>query len=758
MAPNDQKPDFHLPAPFVAMAACLAMMAHHVGSKAVRDALYLTHFEVVTLPRMVIVAAIVSIVSVLGTSRAMSRWAPARLVPVSFLLSGVVQVAIWLLVDAFPRACAVAMYLQSVALGSLLTSGFWSMLNERFDPRTAKQLVGRIGAAGTLGGIIGGILAERIAAGFSLTSTIPVLAVYHFTCGLLLSGLSGSCPAKTDEKVSDPLSGWDLIKTAPYLRTMAALVVLGTMSAAMIDYVFKSQALGYYGRGENLLRFFALFYSVNGVLAFIMQTGLSGTSLHRLGMARTVGALPLAASIGGLGALIIPGLGSATVARALENIFRSSLFRAGYEVFYTPIPTQQKRAAKAWVDVGFDRLGDALGGGIVTVLLLVTPHFATYSVLTGAILCALAGLWVTSRLQGAYVDALERGLMERGEGLALDTVPDSIAATGFFDTAPLIAPTSVITRAQPSRGAAPPESKVESRSVTTKPPAEEGVGRTTMLSDPVMQQIAALRSGSATQVRQILENPASLRAYHVPHLIALLGWDRISNEVSDALRRLAERHYGQMLDALLDPQTDFSIRRRLPRVLLAVPTKPVAQGLLHGLNDKRFEVRYQCGRALAVLLETTPALRFETEEILGAVRREVAVSKPVWDSQRLLDRAEDTDSAPFVDEYLRNWLNRSLQHLFTLLSLVFPAEPLKIALHGLHAEDSQLRGTAIEYLDSILPQDVRMRLWPLIEKTIASEGERDARPRDEILADLLKSNHSIRLHLAELHKKQPPVT
>ena len=45
-------------------------------------------------------------------------------------------------------------------------------------------------------------------------------------------------------------------------------------------------------------------------------------------------------------------------------MLRSSLFRAGYELFYTPIPAAEKRAAKTLIDVGIRsprRCG--IGGG-----------------------------------------------------------------------------------------------------------------------------------------------------------------------------------------------------------------------------------------------------------------------------------------------------------------------------------------------------------------------------------------------------------
>jgi hypothetical protein len=85
------------------------------------------------------------------------------------------------------------------------------------------------------------------------------------------------------------------------------------------------------------------------------------------------------------------------------------------------------------------------------------------------------------------------------------------------------------------------------------------------------------------------------------------------------------------------------------------------------------------------------------------------------------------------------------------LSLVLPREPLQIALRGLHAGDENLRGTALEYLESVLPTTIRQPLWPFLEDH--RPAGRNVRPREEILADLVRSNHSIMLNLEELKRR-----
>ena len=89
---------------------------------------------------------------------------------------------------------------------------------------------------------------------------------------------------------------------------------------------------------------------------------------------------------------------------------------------------------------------------------------------------------------------------------------------------------------------------------------------------------------------------------------------------------------------------------------------------------------------------------------MSVVLREVTVGRPVWESRRLLDQPDAGDTASFVDEFLRDRAGQSLAHVFTLLSLVLPKEPLQIAFRGLYIEDRNLQGTALEYLEGILPR------------------------------------------------------
>src|SRR5688572_5484805 len=113
----------------------VAMIANQVAGKATRDALFLSAFDVTSLPYMFIAASLFSLVMVLLFSRILTRFGPSRVLPLSFAASAVLLFGEWLVLRRDTRLASVLLYLHMAGLGSILISGFWSVVNERFDPR-----------------------------------------------------------------------------------------------------------------------------------------------------------------------------------------------------------------------------------------------------------------------------------------------------------------------------------------------------------------------------------------------------------------------------------------------------------------------------------------------------------------------------------------------------------------------------------------------------------------------------------------------
>jgi hypothetical protein len=741
-----------------AMVCSAAVTAQFIAGKAMRDALFLAHYDVTTLPAMVAATSAVSILLAFANSQALSRVAPGVFVPFTFVAGAVLLLAEWLLFYAAPKLAAGAVYLQVSGIGPMLGSGFWLIVGERFDPRTAKQHFGRIAGAGTLGGLAGGLLAERIAAGPGIAAMLPILALLNMISGWLIfrlaaperrlgrsipDGMAPPIEMTPAMSPSTPRSGLRLLRDARYLRSLAALVLLGTAGAALMDYAFKAAALSHLGSGDALLRFFAIYYSATSFATFLVQASLSGVALQQLGLAVSVGTPAAALLAGGLGALFIPGLGSATIARGGESIFRGSLFRAGYEIFYTPIPARERRAAKSLIDVGFDRLGDAVGSALVRLALLLSPAYQASTILGLAVSTSAAALVVARSLQRGYIQTLERSLLNRALELDLADVEDMTSRTVMLRT---LTSVRLPAAARPGRMAAGHD---DAETQTGPQPVIRGDDA----RDADLQVIRALRSRDRAQILSVLHADEGLPAAAIPDVITLLAWDPIAEDAADALRRVAEERIGQLADALIDPNQEFAIRRRLARVFSVCVSQRAADAAMLGLDDQRFEVRLQCARSLVAIVEKNPRVRINADVIFEVGRRETAVGRPVWESHRLLNLRADRDDHVFVDDFVKDLASYSLAHVFTLLSLALPPEPVRIAFRGLHTDDPALQGLALEYLEGVLPPTIRTQLWPYLETRRPGAGP-PARTREQILADLVRSHQSILVNLEELQRRE----
>ena len=710
----------------IATVTALVVVASFVAGKAARDAILLSRFDVTRLPIFVGAASALSLPVVLLAGRLMARIGPGRLMPIGNAASAALLVVEWLMLARWPGPAAVAMFFHISAVGAVLVSGFWSIINERFDARTARRHIGRIGMGATLGGIAGGVIAERAAVLLSADKLLLVLAGLQLATAVALLTLGGGATRPVDAAAAGDRAGpaLKLIARSGLLRNLALVVVLGAIAGTLLDFAFKARIAG---SANGLLRSLAVYYTVTNLLTAVVQLALGGALIGRLGVPRSIAVLPLTVTAFGIAALAIPTMLATAVARGAEAVTRNSVYRAAYELLYAPLPEHHKRPTKVMLDVGAERVGDLIGSQLVGALvyLVAAPRL---SLQVAAIVAGALALIAALRLPRSYRQALEHRLLLRAPSEPGPSHPAWASMTGppvLSDAGDLTALSLLrIPTALPPRLAA----------LDPKRPAEV---------DPIAARLADLRSGDVARVRRALGEPLGREL--VPQAIALLAWRDAADAATAALTAIAPRATDLLVDGLLDPGNPFAVRRRLPGILAAGDPAPAIRGLWRGLGDPRFEVRYRCGAALARLAADPAYGVAAAAEVFAAVEREISIDLRVWQSHRLLDATGDDA----LQRVLARRSSTGLEHVFTLLGLVLPAEPLRIALQAIHADDPSLRGTALEYLESVLPGEIRARLWPFLE--IELDGARAGGPlrsRAEIVAALELSHPSIR---ADLH-------
>jgi hypothetical protein len=332
---------------------------------------------------------------------------------------------------------------------------------------------------------------------------------------------------------------------------------------------------------------------------------------------------------------------------------------------------------------------------------------------------------LTGRLQRGYIHALEKSLLERAIELDPSIVDDSTTRSVLMRSVEI--PRSAVAHEVPTP-AAPPRPAV---------------------ADPLLRRATDLRSGNVERAIAVANEAGSGDWSLAPLLIDLLAWEEVMPAARGALERMGPRIVGMLVDTLLDRDGDFTIRRRVPRVLATMPLPRSVEGLFEALEDQRFEVRFYAGRALHLVLKDRPELMIAPDRVWDAVNRELSLQRSVWANHRLLDRRGSDEKEWFFDDQLLDRADRNLEHLFTLLGLLLRGDAVRIAFRALHTDDRQLRGTAFEYLESATPPDTRQLLLPVLEAD--AENRLRSANAERALRDLLASNAQVSASLNLQH-------
>jgi hypothetical protein len=82
--------------------------------------------------------------------------------------------------------------------------------------------------------------------------------------------------------------------------------------------------------------------------------------------------------------------------------------------------------------------------------------------------------------------------------------------------------------------------------------------------------------------------------------------------------------------------------------------------------------------------------------------------------------------------------DRAYELVFMLLALALDREPLELAPRALASADPKQRGTALEYLEQVIPEPIRSGIWPYLQAG-RLPSRRPGRRAEDIESELRQS-------------------
>ena len=254
--------------------------------KALRTADFLVKMGIEDLPVAYFFAAVATGFIVLFHSKTQFRMSiPALIIAslVFFAVSGLLLQMV--LQTVFGRQSAFLSYFYWVwasALIIVLITHFWMTINEMFNPREAKRLIGFLNSGGILGSVLGGLLVGFLSEGKLGGWLLPLACIMLFGCIPVIWAIfriQKKQPSVADqgqvekEGLERSKAGFkdsfDAVRKNNFLALIAGIVAIGVIVSVCIEFQFLSAADAHFIRPRALQAFFGFFEPVVVVIQYL---------------------------------------------------------------------------------------------------------------------------------------------------------------------------------------------------------------------------------------------------------------------------------------------------------------------------------------------------------------------------------------------------------------------------------------------------------------------------------------------------------
>lgn len=375
-------------------ALLLLVIAAHTILETARDALLLTGPGPRALGLVYIAIAIGTIPGAALAARAGERYGQRRALGGSLAIA-VVGPAL-LFVAPSSHAAAMATYVLSGILSSILVPQFWTLLGNALTVSQGRRLFGLISSGGIVGAVLGSAAASATLWFLPVKALLLASSLVFLAAGAVLALVrvtertDASAPRK-----APPFAAVRALREQPFLTRVATIVFLSTATFLTLDYLFKS-AVARALPPADVGPFVAHYYLALNCVSLAMQLLVTGAVVRYLGVLPALVLTPLLL-VGGAAIAFAGGgaLAGVLLVKGIDGSLRYSIHRVTGELIVLPVPSLARQRAKPFIDGALGRGAQtitaaallALGG---TALAAPRPLAAAVALLGGAWLVVAA--------------------------------------------------------------------------------------------------------------------------------------------------------------------------------------------------------------------------------------------------------------------------------------------------------------------------------------------------------------------------------
>ncbi len=423
--------------------------------KAVRDASYLDGPGIENLPYAYATALLVGMFVSLHTNLQV-RVSRERLITISLVFFVITAGLFYGLLSIKWKWLAIIYYMWANVFVVIVMTQFWMVVNDIFNPREAKRLIGFFGSGGILGGIVAGVVTALIAKkgnehelfllviGLLVVCIFVVRAIFAWqkkVAGTITSGVQKPLTHGREIETAGFRVSYDTVRRDSYLRLLAFVVVLTVIVSTFIDWQFKSIVDNNLWAKGNLTSFFGMFQAGLLVFSFLIQILLTSNLVKRFGILVLLMVYPAFLLFGSLGVAAFATLALGILIKGSDKSLSYSVNQSARELLYIPVAPEKKYKAKAFIDMFLNRFSKTTGAAVLIVIFQLVPDVSNHRTWIQAVSVVSASFilgWILLNLKVSkkYVSTVKEKLekeWERGDRI-VDRAMDVETAKLVFDT------------------------------------------------------------------------------------------------------------------------------------------------------------------------------------------------------------------------------------------------------------------------------------------------------------------------------------
>jgi AAA family ATP:ADP antiporter len=312
---------------------------------------------------------------------------------------------------------AAAFYVWVSTFNMLIISVFWSFMADIFSRDQAKRLFGFVAAGGTIGGIVGPLIATLLgkvvgnnglmivsAVGFVVTAVL-VRMLAHEKEHLAAKGVGGQ-NTTLDHKLSGGLfDGFRLLLRSPYLLLLALFLLLMTWVSTIVYFQLGDLITKAFASPDERTRAYAAIELAVNSLAVVLQLFGTGRLIQRFGVGVGLLVNPVIMVIAFLAVLFSPVLMLLAGIQIVRRVAEYAVAKPTREMLFTVVDQESKYKAKNVIDTVVYRFGDLSSSWIShAVLAFGVSGLAIFGAIVSVIWFPVAFLLGT-RYERAQVDS-----------------------------------------------------------------------------------------------------------------------------------------------------------------------------------------------------------------------------------------------------------------------------------------------------------------------------------------------------------------